>query len=78
MQEKIDELEKDKKEFDSKLKQEKLKHDQKLVGYKKVMESKQVELEKLKKEYKDFKNQQAVNASLDRSCDTNPGPYEKK
>ena len=42
------------------------------------MESKQVELEKLKKEYKDFKNQQAVNASLDRSCDTNPGPYEKK
>ena len=54
-----------------------MKLDQKLVGYKKVIESKQLENEKLKKECKDLKTQ-VVNASLDRSCDTNPGPYEKK
>ena len=48
LQEKIDDLEKDKKEFDFKLKSQKEVHDRKLAGYKKIVESRQVEVEKLK------------------------------
>ena len=39
LQEKIDDLEKDKKEFDFNLKQQKDAYDRKLVGYKKIIES---------------------------------------
>ena len=38
-----------------------MKLDQKLVGYKKVIESKQLENEKLKKECKDLKTQESIN-----------------
>lgn len=75
LQEKIDDLEKDKKEFDFKLKTEKSNHDRKLMSYKKIVESKQLECEKLKKDLS--KQREFVNASLERSRDTQSGPYEK-
>ena len=68
LQEKIDDLEKDKKEFDFKLKNEKANHERKLAGYKKIVESRQQEVEKLKKDLS--KQREYANASLERSRDT--------
>ena len=75
LQEKIDDLEKAQKEFDFKLKTEKANHDRKLSSYKKIVENKQLECEKLKKDLS--KQREFVNASLERSRDMQSGPYEK-
>ena len=75
LQEKIDDLEKDKKEFDFNLKTQKDAYDRKLVGYKKIIESRQVEAEKLKKELQ--KKSDLLTQSLERSREISTGPYEK-
>lgn len=65
LQEKIDDLEKEKENFDKTLKAEKLTHEKKLKeGFNRLLEQKQIEVEKLGKELK--KQRDLVNASLER------------